>query len=106
MKLFLLLFAIAFQVSYSILEEAFSKTICSMKRLSQTDIYFGTELSLDKFILSKKLFQKCDFRVRMISDIHALRKNDLIAFAYHEKDIKVLQISKKDCKLLIGSIMQ
>ena len=92
MKLFLLLFAMAFQVSYSILEEAFSKTICSMKRLSKTDIYFGTELSLDQFRLSKKLFQECDFRVRMISDLHTLRNNDLVTFAYNEKDIKVFQI--------------
>ena len=91
MKLFLVLFAIAFQVSYSILKEAFSKTICSMKRLSKTDIYFGTDLSLDQVRLSKELFQECDFRVRTISEFHALRKNDLITFAYHEKDIKVFQ---------------
>ena len=90
MKLFpLLLFVMVFEANYSELEEAFSKTICSMRRISETDFYFSTELSLDQIKLSKELFQKCNFKVRMISDFHALRNNDLVTFAYNEKDIKV-----------------
>ena len=93
MKLFpLLLFVMVFEASYSELEEAFSKTVCSMRRISKTDFYFSTELSLNQIRLSKELFQKCNFRVRIISDFHALRNNDLVTFAYNEKDIKVFQV--------------
>ena len=88
----LLLFIMVFEANYSELEEAFSKTICSMRRISETDFYFSAELSLNQIRLSKELFQKCNFRVRMISDLHALRNNDLVIFAYNENDIKVFQV--------------
>ena len=85
----ILIFVFLFGVSHTEKEKEIGKVICSLKRLIQTDIYFGTSLSSNKVIFSKMLFQGCNFNVRIISNLNLLGKNDLITFAYQEEDVKV-----------------
>ena len=60
-----------------------------MKRIVYTEIFIGTQLVSDQAILSKSLFQDCDFQVRIVSTFKARRKTDLIAIGFHQKDIEV-----------------
>ena len=78
-----------FQASNAEFKEAFSKVICTMKRLVYTEIFIGTQLVSDQVILSKRVFQDCNFQVRVVSKFNPLQATDLIAFSYHEKDMKV-----------------
>ena len=78
-----------FQANNAEFKEEFSKVICSMKRLVPSEIFIGTQLVSDQVILSKRVFQECNFQVRVVSKYNPLGTTDLIAFGYHEKDIKV-----------------
>ena len=60
-----------------------------MKRIVYTEIFIGTQLLSDQAILSKRLFQDCDFQVRIVSTFKARGKTDLIAIGFHQKDIEV-----------------
>ena len=60
-----------------------------MKRIVYTEIFIGTQLVADQAILSKRLFQDCNFQVRIVSTFKAHGKTDLIAIGFHQKDIEV-----------------
>ena len=69
-------------------EKILSKIICSFKRLVYTDIFIRNQ-NPDPIRLSKQMFNECNFKVRIVIDNAAIGKNDLIAFAYSEMEIKV-----------------
>ena len=69
-------------------EKILSKIICSFKRLVYTDIFIKNQ-NPDPIRLSKQMFNECNFKVRIVIDNTAIGKNDLIAFAYSEMEIKV-----------------
>ena len=69
-------------------EKILSKIICSFKRLVYTDIFIKNQ-NPDPIRLSKQMFNECNFKVRIVIDNTAIGKNDLIAFAYSEIEIKV-----------------
>ena len=60
-----------------------------MKRTVYTEIFLGTQLVSDQVILSKRIFQDCDFQVRVVSTFKAHGKTDFIAIGLHQRDIKV-----------------
>ena len=91
MKLIFLLEVIIclLQASNAEFEVALSKVICLMKRLVHTEIFIGTQSEIDQVTLSKRIFQECDFQIRVVSNFNTHGKTDLIAFAFQEKDKKV-----------------
>ena len=60
-----------------------------MKRTVYTEIFVGSQLVSHQAILSKRLFQNCDFQVRIVSTFKARGKTDLIAIGFHQKDVEV-----------------
>ena len=60
-----------------------------MKRIVYTEIFIGTQLVSDQATLSKRLFEECNFQVRIVSTFQARGKTDLIAIGFHQKDIEV-----------------
>ena len=84
---FLTIFLLMFGAIHSN-EKILSKIICSFKRLVYTDIFIRNQ-NPDPIRLSKQMFNECNFKVRIVIDNTAIGKNDLIAFAYSEMEIKV-----------------
>ena len=69
-------------------EKIFSKIICSLKRLVNTDIFIRNQ-NPDPIRLWKQMFYECNFKVSIVIDNTAISNNDLIAFAYSEIQLKV-----------------
>ena len=78
-----------FQARNTEIETGVSKVICSMKRQIHTEILIGRKLILNQKVLTKKLYQECNFQVRVVSKLEANGKTDLVAFAYNDIGIKV-----------------
>ena len=90
--LVLVVFISIFQASNTEFETGVSKVICSMKRQIHTEILIGRKFVLNQKVLTKKLYQECNFQVRVVSKLKANGKTDLVAFAYNDIGIKVYRL--------------
>ena len=71
----------------------FSRVICSMKWLTYSDIFL-TSQTLKPMRLSKKLFQECNIKVRIVTDIYAVGQNNLVSFVSNDIEKKVVYFLK------------
>ena len=67
-------------------EQKISKIICSLKRSKHVDIL--KLVPMDSILLSKSLFQECDIKIRIMTDIRNTETTDLISFAHHQSNNK------------------
>ena len=67
-------------------EQKISRIICSLRRSKHVDILkLGP---MDSIVLIKSLFQECDIKIRIVSDIRNTETTDFISFAYHQSNNK------------------
>ena len=70
----------------SINEEQISKVTCALSKFNYADIF--KETSTNPIKLSKKLYQECYIKVKIVSNVGNIGKNQVILFANHERDNK------------------
>ena len=67
--------------------ENYSKVVCSLSKFKEVELLAGT--FRDSIKLSKKLFQECNIKLRMVTpDTHGLWQKDMIIFANHKRPLK------------------
>ena len=71
--------------------EKYSKVVCSLSKFKEVELLAGTlrESREDSIKLSKKLFQECNIKLRMVtSDTHGIWQKDTIMFANQKRSLK------------------
>ena len=67
--------------------EKYSKVVCSLSKFKEVELLAGT--FRDSIKLSKKLFQECNIKLRMVTpDTHGLWQKDMKIFANHKRPLK------------------
>ena len=83
-KIFITIFISFFGICGSINEEEVSKVTCALSRLNYADIV--KKMPIHPIKLSKTLFKECCIKVRIVSNVRDIGKNQFILFASHERD--------------------